>query len=99
MARHPDLVGIYSIGAGNAGIGQAIAEAGRPKSIIFIGHELTESSKLLMLSGAMDAVIDQNPRVEAREAIAMLSHAVLGKRFDYHAPRLQVVFRENIPEL
>jgi LacI family transcriptional regulator len=29
----------------------------------------------------------------------MLSHAVLGKRFDYHAPRLQVVFRENIPEL
>lgn len=99
LARHPDLVGIYNIGAGNAGIGQAIAEAGRPKSIIFIGHELTESSKLLLLSGAMDAVIDQNPRVEAREAIAMLSHAVLGKRFDYHAPRLQVVFRENIPEL
>jgi LacI family transcriptional regulator len=46
----------------------------------------------------MDAVIDQNPRVEAREAISMLTHAILGKPYEYHAPRLQVVFRENIPE-
>ena len=46
----------------------------------------------------MDAVIDQNPRVEAREALSMLDCAVRGKPIDYHPPRLQVIFRENIPE-
>jgi LacI family transcriptional regulator len=98
LRRHPDLAGIYNIGAGNSGIGQALHESGRQKSIIFIGHELTDHSKNLLLSGTMDAVIDQNPRVEAREAISMLSSAILDKPYEYHAPRLQVVFRENIPE-
>jgi LacI family transcriptional regulator len=98
LRRHPDLAGIYNIGGGNSGIGQALNEAGKQKSIIFIGHELTENSKPLLLAGTMDAIIDQNPRVEAREAISMLTHAVLEKPFEYHAPRLQVVFRENIPE-
>ncbi len=96
--RHPDLAGIYNIGAGNSGIGRAMQEFNRQKSIIFIGHELTDHTKTLLLSGTMDAVIDQNPRVEAREAISMLSHAILEKPYEYHAPRLQVVFRENIPE-
>jgi LacI family transcriptional regulator len=99
LQQHPDLAGIYNIGAGNSGIGQALAEFKQDKSVIFIGHELTETSKGLLLSGTMDAVIDQNPRVEAREAISMLSHAILQKPYEYHAPRLQVVFRENIPEL
>lgn len=43
-------------------------------------------------------MIDQYPRVEARKAISMLTHAVLVKSFEHHAPRLQVIFRENIPE-
>jgi LacI family transcriptional regulator len=80
--RHPDLSGIYNIGAGNAGI----------------GHELTESTKRFLLDGTIDAVIDQNPRVEAREAISMLKNTILGRKFDHHPPRLQVIFRENIPE-
>jgi LacI family transcriptional regulator len=99
LHRHPDLAGIYNIGAGNSGIGQALAESGREKSVIFVAHELTENSKNLLLSGTMDAIIDQNPRVEAREAISMLTHSILQKPYEYHAPRLQVVFRENIPEL
>nr|WP_210341727.1 LacI family DNA-binding transcriptional regulator [Rhizobium setariae] len=99
LKRHPDLAGVYNIGGGNSGIGQAINETGKQKSIIFIGHELTDNSKALLISGTMDAVIDQNPRVEAREAISMLVNAITEKSFEYHAPRLQVVFRENIPEL
>ena len=81
--------GIYNIGAGNSGIGQALHEFSRQKSIIFIGHELTDHSKTLLLTGTMDAVIDQNPRVEAREAIAMLTYAILEKPYEYLAPRLQ----------
>jgi LacI family transcriptional regulator len=98
LKRHPDLSGIYNIGAGNAGIGQALQEAGLAQSVIFVGHELTESTKRFLLDGTMDAVIDQNPRVEAREALSMLKNTILGAKFDYHPPRLQVIFRENIPE-
>lgn len=98
LDRHPDLAGIYNIGGGSSGIGKALNDRGRGKSVVFIGHELTENSKPLLLSGTMDAVIDQNPRVEAREAIGLLASAIRGKPFEEHPPRLQVIFRENIPE-
>ncbi|MDX3926435.1 MAG: LacI family DNA-binding transcriptional regulator [Shinella sp.] len=98
LRRHPDLAGIYNIGAGNKGIGQALAEQGKSGSLIFVGHELTEFTRSLLLDGTMDAVIDQNPRVEAREALSMLSRALRGQPQDSHPARLQVIFRENIPE-
>ena len=98
LENYPDLAGIYNIGGGSSGIGKALDDRGRGRSTVFIGHELTENSKPLLLSGTMDAVIDQNPRVEAREAIGLLASAIRGKAFEEHPPRLQVIFRENIPE-
>jgi len=98
LKRHPDLAGIYNIGAGNTGIAKALTDAGKAGSVIFVGHELTENNKRFLLDGTMDAVIDQNPRVEAREALSMLRRAIKGLPSDYHPPRLQVIFRENIPE-
>jgi len=99
LDRHPDLAGIYNIGAGNPGIARALKERGRERSVVFVGHEVTEGTKSLLLDGTMDAVIDQNPRVEAREALNVLSRAVRGQAGDYHPPRLQIVFKENIPEI
>ncbi|THF55274.1 LacI family DNA-binding transcriptional regulator [Ollibium composti] len=99
LDRHPDLAGIYNIGAGNPGIARALKERGRERSVVFVGHEVTEGTKSLLLDGTMDAVIDQNPRVEAREALNVLSNAVRGQAGDYHPPRLQIVFKENIPEI
>jgi LacI family transcriptional regulator len=98
LDRHPDLSGIYNIGGGSSGIGRALEDRSRSRSVVFIGHELTENSKPLLLSGTLDAVIDQNPRVEAREAVGLLAASIRGKAFDDHPPRLQVIFRENIPE-
>lgn len=40
----------------------------------------------------------QNPRVEAREALNILSQSVRGLDYEAHPPRLQIVFKENIPE-
>ena len=98
LKRHPDLAGIYNLGAGNQGIGQALIDAGKANSIIYIGHELTENTKRFLVNGTIDAVIDQNPRVEARETLAALISHIRQQPFDYHAPRLQVIFKENIPE-
>ena len=98
LDRHPDLVAIYNVGAGSTGVGRALKERGREKLVIFVGHELTDGTRELLLNGALDALIDQNPRVEAREALNVLSHVIRGVPYHYHAPRLQVIFRENIPE-
>lgn len=98
LDRHPDLAGIYNIGAGNPGIARALRERGRQGSVALIGHELTDDTKRLLLDGTMDAVLDQNPRVEAREALNLLTHAVRGQPYDAHLPRLHLILRENIPE-
>lgn len=99
LDRHDDLAGIYNIGAGNQGIARALLERRPGGKLVFIGHEATEGTKDLLLKGVMDAVIDQNPRVEAREALGILSQAVRGQTYEQHPPRLQVIFKENIPEI
>ena len=37
----PDLIGLYSAGAGNRGIAQALTESGKAGQVVWIGHELT----------------------------------------------------------
>ncbi|WP_102958575.1 LacI family DNA-binding transcriptional regulator [Mangrovicella endophytica] len=99
LSETPDLAGIYNIGAGNRGIARALEEAGRARSVLFVGHEVTEFSRRFLLSGTMDVAIDQNPRVEAREAIDRLLGAAKGQRqFTSFLVRMQAVFKENIPE-
>ena len=100
LADRPGLRGIYNIGAGNRGIAQALEEAGRGREVVFIGHELTEHTRRFLLSGTMDAAIDQNPRVEAREAIDRLLRAARDLPGPDPAPiRIHAIFRENLPDL
>ncbi len=99
LDRHPDLAGIYNIGAGNDGVARALKERDRAGRTVFVGHEATPDNRALLLDGTIDAVIDQNPRVEAREALNILAGSIRGIRHDPHLPRLQIVFRENLPEV
>ena len=99
LDRHPDLAGLYNIGAGNPGIARALHERGRARAVVFLGHELTEGSKPLLLDGTLDGVIDQNPRVEAREALNVLVHAIRRLPYEGHPPRLHLILKENIPEV
>jgi LacI family transcriptional regulator len=66
--------------------------------IVYVAHELTAHNRARLLDGAIDAAIDQNPRVEAREALNILGQSIKCLPYDYHPPRLQIIFRENIPE-
>jgi LacI family transcriptional regulator len=99
LDRHDDLAGIYNIGAGNQGVARALKERNLERSVVFLGHELTEGTKQLLLDGTMDGVIDQNPRVEAREALNLLEHAVRDLPYEGHPPRLHLILKENIPEV
>ena len=61
---------------------------------------IRESGSLVRVcDGTMDAVIDQNPPVEAREVLNILNQAKRGLPYEYHSPRLQVIFKENIPKI
>lgn len=98
LDRHPDLAAIYNIGGGSQGIGQALKERGLAGQVVFIGHEATPGNKALLLDGTLSAVIDQNPRVEAREALACLTAALRGEAYQPIPPRQHIIFRENIPD-
>lgn len=89
--------GIYNIGSGNQGIYQALRENNAYKTVSFIAHDLSEATKMMLLDRSLDAVIDQNPRVEAREVIKLLASVVRGSKEPEYLPRLHVIFRENIP--
>lgn len=100
LQAHPDLAGIYNIGAGNRGIVRALDEAGRSAELVFIGHELTEHTRRFLLAGSMSAVIDQDPRAEADLAVDNLIQAVRTGDPARRVPpvRAQAIFRENLPE-
>ena len=98
LRDYPDLLAIYCIGAGSEGIARALVEHKRDKDIVFIGHDLTEDTRCFLLDGIMDAAIDQNARVEARDAVDRLMRAVRGESdISQTTVRIQTIFAENIP--
>jgi LacI family transcriptional regulator len=70
LSDHADLVGLYNLGAGNAGLVEALQASGRGGGLRVIAHELTAPTRAGLRSGAIDVVLDQNPEGEIREAIA-----------------------------
>ena len=99
LNRHPDLLGIYNIGGGARGVGQALREADKGGQVIFIGHELTRYSRQYLIDGTMDAVINQDVTHETSEVLRAL--------LDHHRrhtpapplglPRVEIFVRENLP--
>lgn len=78
LRQHPDLAGLYNLGAGNAGLVAALEQSGRAGDIRVIAHELTGPTRQGLASGAIDVVLDQNPDGEIREALAAARLLVLG---------------------
>ncbi|KKC38246.1 hypothetical protein WH87_08565 [Devosia epidermidihirudinis] len=78
LARHPDLAGLYNLGAGNAGLVAALDAAPSASALRVIAHELTEPTRRGLRSGVIDVVLDQNPDGEIREAIAAARTLALG---------------------
>ena len=59
-----------------AGARDAVAplpSLGRDKDVVFITHELTEDRRALLKERAIDAIIDQNPEIEARTATELMA--------------------------
>lgn len=92
-----DVVGIYSIGAGNRGLVSALdRRGGRPPVVV---HELTENSRGWLLAGKIDAVIRQDPAREARSALRTLVALSNGKAFhkDENRVGIEIFLQDNLP--
>jgi LacI family transcriptional regulator len=99
LAAHPDLVGIYNVGAGNRGIAAALEAAGRERDVIFIGHDLTDHTRRFLVRGVMDAVNNQDAGHEARSAARVLLAHCTGEPIlpEQERIRIDIFLRDNIP--
>ncbi|WP_424931237.1 LacI family DNA-binding transcriptional regulator [Amaricoccus macauensis] len=100
LKQQPDIRGIYNVTAGNFAIAQCIKALGLQEKVTFITHELTPLRRQLLRTGVLDAVIDQNPRLEAIRAIEVLARHF--KRSEHDAPMadftpFDIYLRENCP--
>lgn len=99
FAAHPDLAAIYSVGAGNGGISTALSNAGRAQDTVFVGHELTPASRADLLSGTMDAVINQDAGHEIRSALrlALAQWSQEPVIADQERIRIDIYLKDNLP--
>jgi LacI family transcriptional regulator len=99
LARQSDLVGLYSVGAGNRGIAAALEESGRAHDVVWIAHELTVHTRALLLNGVIDAVINQDPGHEARSAArVLLAHCWDDPvEPDQERINIDIFLRDNLP--
>ena len=93
IAGHPDLVGIYCVGGGIAGVAEAVENAKRPKRLVLIGHNYNPDTQPYLLTGAITAVVHQDVQRIATDVLA----ALLDRTPDAprRAVRTEIITREN----
>ena len=99
LGEHPDLIGLYNVGGGTRGIVSGLETAGRAKDIVFIAHELADTTRRALIHGTIDAIINQDPGHEVRSAVR-----VLMAKADNMPPiesqeriRIDIFLRDNLP--
>jgi LacI family transcriptional regulator, galactose operon repressor len=99
LTERSDLVGLYSVGAGNRGIAEALEAIGRTRDVIFIAHELTDFSRRYLVNGTMAAIINQDPGHEARSAARILLARCTNQPVidDQERIRIDIFLRDNLP--
>jgi len=99
LAERPDLVGLYSIGAGNDGVHAALRVTGAAGRVAWVCHELTPHTRAALLDGTASAVIGQSAAQEAQMA-CRLALARLTRQRGQAKPaslRIEIYLKDNLP--
>jgi LacI family transcriptional regulator len=98
LAAHPDLKGLYNIGAGNAGLIRALEQTGRAGTVRVVAHELSETTRRGLRDGAIDVVLDQNPDGEIRAAVAAARSVALASGAELRSEPIEIgiFLRDNL---
>lgn len=69
LQKYRNLVGLYNAGGANSALIEVLRRSGRGRDILFIGHELTDYTRVALGEGIMDVVLDQAPEAQAQRAL------------------------------
>ncbi|MBO9412375.1 MULTISPECIES: LacI family DNA-binding transcriptional regulator [Ruegeria] len=96
---YPDLVGIYSSAAGNAGLIQFLSENKLSEDLVIIAHELTPLSREALRLGTFDALISQDTGHIVRSAVRLLRATSDKVPFNKAQERIRIdiYLKENLP--
>jgi LacI family transcriptional regulator len=72
LQKYPNLVGLYNAGGANSALIEVLRRSGRGKDVLFIGHELTDYTRVALREGIMDVVLDQAPEAQAQRALDII---------------------------
>lgn len=99
LERERDIVGLYSIGAGNRGVIDVLTSKAGYREITVVAHELTDHSKRALRDGIFDAVINQDAGHEVRSAIRLLKARIDDTPViaNQEAIRIEIYIRDNLP--
>jgi LacI family transcriptional regulator len=98
LKADPSIRGIYNISQGNDDITLRIDGMGISEKLVIVCHDLTQVTRRLLLARRIDAVIDQDPVLEARRAMEAILHhygRVRGGPPELSIP-IRVHFRESL---
>lgn len=98
LTRHPEVVAVYSMGGGNAGLARALKSAGRCGTH-FVAHDLDADNLPLLRSGALTVVLHHDLRADLRAGLTQVLRAhrlVPGAPTSMPSPP-QVVTPWNVP--
>ena len=99
FAAHPDIVGVYSLGAGTRGVISVLKALSPHQRPTTLAHELTEPSRSALIDGTLHAVLNQDARVEVISAIEAVQQLVDGEKIStaLPRPRIEIFLKENLP--
>ncbi|QND48329.1 LacI family DNA-binding transcriptional regulator [Rhizobium lusitanum] len=99
LAGSNDIIGVYSLGAGNRGLIRALKAAGQGRGLTVVAHELTEHTRAALQDGTIDAVLNQDAGHEVRSAVRVLKATADGQGFiaGQERIRLDIFVKDNLP--
>lgn len=99
LRQHTDLVGLYNIGGGAEGVGQALSEHRGGSRVVFVAHGLTPDTRALLVDGTLDAVINQQPQSVVLNAVRHFTNLRDGRSVaaGIEPLRIGIVLRESLP--
>jgi LacI family transcriptional regulator len=99
LADNNDIIGVYSIGAGNRGLIKALRAGAASQKLTVVVHELTEHTRNALQDGLIDVVLNQDAGHEVRSAVRVLKAKADGLAViaAQERIRLDIFLKDNLP--
>ncbi|WP_420413837.1 LacI family DNA-binding transcriptional regulator [Roseibium sp.] len=98
FTSYQDIVGVYSMGSGNAVMLEALRGCVDDNRLVIVAHDLTAVTRQALLDGEVDAVITQNVGHLVRSALRVLRAKCDGAEIleAQEQIRVEITMRENL---